>query len=340
MRRTLLSLSLLVGALTRPLAAVQFSQLSGTATQIYGVAVDRFNTIWYTSGGSIGHVGAGLVPIVTPGTLLKEIAIGPDGAKWVTEPSTDHIYKCYSGSCAVYTLPQASQPTGITVGPDGQVWFTEFGGNKIGRIKLDNTIEEFPLQTPNSQPNAITTGPDGNIYFTEFNGNKLGIAYNNAALIEERSLPTAGAFPEGLAADSRFVVFTETGVNAIGMYDPQTGTFFLDVPIPTPNTAPQQIVLGGDDAFWFTEYVGNKIGRFQIGTQPPITEYPIPAASSHPYGMAVGRDGAIWFAETATQKLARLQLSVAGDSNGDGHVDVADVFYVINFLFAGGPAPK
>jgi hypothetical protein len=27
------------------------------------------------------------------------------------------------------------------------------------------------------------------------------------------------------------------------------------------------------------------------------------------------------------------------DANGDGHVDIADVFYLINYLFAGGPAP-
>src|SRR5262245_3379783 len=30
----------------------------------------------------------------------------------------------------------------------------------------------------------------------------------------------------------------------------------------------------------------------------------------------------------------------SGDVNGDGFVDVADVFYLINFLFAGGPVPK
>jgi hypothetical protein len=29
-----------------------------------------------------------------------------------------------------------------------------------------------------------------------------------------------------------------------------------------------------------------------------------------------------------------------GDANGNGVVDVNDVFYVINFLFAGGPVPK
>jgi len=26
--------------------------------------------------------------------------------------------------------------------------------------------------------------------------------------------------------------------------------------------------------------------------------------------------------------------------NGDGKVDVADVFYLVNFLFAAGPTPK
>jgi hypothetical protein len=29
----------------------------------------------------------------------------------------------------------------------------------------------------------------------------------------------------------------------------------------------------------------------------------------------------------------------SADANGDGHVDIADVFYLINYLFAGGPPP-
>ena len=35
-----------------------------------------------------------------------------------------------------------------------------------------------------------------------------------------------------------------------------------------------------------------------------------------------------------------LAFVPGGDSNGDGVVTVADVFYLINFLFAGGPAPR
>src|SRR6185369_15017067 len=35
----------------------------------------------------------------------------------------------------------------------------------------------------------------------------------------------------------------------------------------------------------------------------------------------------------------RYQACASGDVNADGNVDVADVFYLINALFASGPAP-
>jgi hypothetical protein len=38
--------------------------------------------------------------------------------------------------------------------------------------------------------------------------------------------------------------------------------------------------------------------------------------------------------------LGAFEVEPIGDANGDGVVDVADVFYLVNFLFAGGPVPK
>jgi Carbohydrate binding domain len=37
--------------------------------------------------------------------------------------------------------------------------------------------------------------------------------------------------------------------------------------------------------------------------------------------------------------LVLRRIPIRGDANGDGTVDVADVFYLINYLFAGGPEP-
>ena len=41
----------------------------------------------------------------------------------------------------------------------------------------------------------------------------------------------------------------------------------------------------------------------------------------------------------ADVRLRRLCASLAGDADGNGAIDVGDVFYVINALFAGGPSP-
>jgi hypothetical protein len=38
--------------------------------------------------------------------------------------------------------------------------------------------------------------------------------------------------------------------------------------------------------------------------------------------------------------VGAVEVEPKGDANGDGMVDIADVFYVINFLFAGGPIPR
>jgi CSLREA domain-containing protein len=38
--------------------------------------------------------------------------------------------------------------------------------------------------------------------------------------------------------------------------------------------------------------------------------------------------------------LGAVEVEPKGDANGDGAVNVADVFYLVNFLFAGGPIPK
>ncbi len=38
--------------------------------------------------------------------------------------------------------------------------------------------------------------------------------------------------------------------------------------------------------------------------------------------------------------LGAFEVEPVGDANGDGLVDVTDVFYLINYLFAAGPVPK
>jgi hypothetical protein len=94
---------------------------------------------------------------------------------------------------------------------------------------------------------------------------------------------------------------------------------------------------GADGNVWFTENGGGKVAR--ITKNGAVTEYAVPDAGAVT-AMTAGPDGNIWFLDETRNRIYRLRLFIPGDVNDDGVVTVADVFYLINDLFAGGPAPE
>jgi virginiamycin B lyase len=78
--------------------------------------------------------------------------------------------------------------------------------------------------------------------------------------------------------------------------------------IPTPNSAPAGITVGGDGNLWFTEQLGNKIGR--ITTTGVIAEFPLPFANRQPFWITRGPDGALWFTEVIGS-IGRLAFAPA-----------------------------
>jgi len=112
--------------------------------------------------------------------------------------------------------------------------------------------------------------------------------------------------------------------------------------IPTAASLPWGIVRGPDmGAFYFTERSGNKIGRAHPIYAAPMDEYPVPTPNSDPVSITLAPDGTLHFAEYAAGKIGEVDITqYAGDVNGDFNVDVTDIFYLINYLFANGPAPK
>jgi virginiamycin B lyase len=74
--------------------------------------------------------------------------------------------------------------------------------------------------------------------------------------------------------------------------------------IPTPDSMPRAIALGGDGNIWFGEFAGGKVGR--ITPQGVITEFVIPTPNSGPRALAAGPDGNIWFSEFNASKIGRI----------------------------------
>lgn len=163
------------------------STLSETSTGMSWTATPRDiaagpnGDLFYTDPSGSGRIGrldpltatvtehsAGLTANNGPENIVK----GPDGAMWFTEragpgaigrldPANNSIVEFTTGITA------NGRPDGITLGPDGALWFTESAVNKIGRISVGGTVQEFSAGPTSSQPTDITTGADGNLWFTK-----------------------------------------------------------------------------------------------------------------------------------------------------------------------------
>ena len=153
-----------------------------------------------------------------------------------------------------------------------------------------------------SGPTTIALAADGTAWFTE--GGQPDRPHRPR---RDRPEGIPAAQPEQLAAHHRarvgrqHVVLGTTG-NRMGRIAPD-GTI-AEFPIPTPNSMPRAIALGGDGNIWFGEFAGGKIGR--ITPQGVITEFPIPTPDSGPRALAAGPDGNIWFSEFNASKIGRI----------------------------------
>jgi streptogramin lyase len=344
LRNALFGIAILFCGLGRPLLAVRIEEVPTGMSAPWGIGFSRTFTTYVVGGSKFAdNVVEEVDQVVWPdfGAIdLRELAVSPEGTVWIVEPSASRIWRVKQnpGGSTPFAIP--GTPFSIVLGPDGNMWFTEYSGNKIGRITPSGTIWESALiPTADSHPVGITLASDGNLWFVEQSGNKLG-KITPGGTITEYPLPTAGASPTGIASSAYGVLaITEPGVNKIAFASTTNPSPAYEVSIPTASSLPHGIAYGSDGAFWFVEYGTSKIGR-TAGFGDAITEFLIPTGASHPQQIVPGPNGDLWFTEQATGKMGHVVLHSSGDPNGDGKVDVNDVFYLINYLFAGGAPPK
>jgi virginiamycin B lyase len=338
---TRLITTLLAAALAWPAQAILITETPVDADYAT-ISVDPGGVVYVANGSGVSYFGeSSLGGFNVNGSSSLNLVVATRSDLWIGDSGSNQIFRIprIAGTVTPIPIPTPSAGlAGMCLGPDGSLWFTEFTGNRIGRIARNGTVTEFPLPTASSGPYGIAAGSDGAVWFTEYAGNRIG-RITTEGVISEVNVKTAGAHPTGIAVYSYFVMFTESSTNKIGQYNLGTSNMY-EATIPTAASTPWDIVHGPDGSFFFTERTANKIGRIYGTSLAFMSETPVPTAASEPTAIALAPDGSIWFTELAGKNIGHLVLSAPGDMNADGNVDVADVFFLINFLFAGGSAPK
>jgi len=114
--------------------------------------------------------GAPKGSITLPGdrALCNDIAIGPDGAAYVTDSFNPHVLRLAPGSDKFtiwatdprFTVAQGAGLDGIAFGSDGNVYVNLYNGNKLFRINVNKdgsagTVDELRTSRPLDRPDAL-----------------------------------------------------------------------------------------------------------------------------------------------------------------------------------------
>jgi virginiamycin B lyase len=293
------------------------------------------NGIGYrTEAGVVGQIALGA------GTAPLGIAAAADGTIWFTEYQASRIgrYNPHAliDSLTEFPLAAGRHPFGICAGPDGNMWFTESTGNLIGRITPTGVVTEFVVPTAGALPMDVALGADGHLWFTEYAAGRIG-RISTTGDVSEYFVPAgADSSPAGIVlGPDGDLWFAERGARKIGkLHRTRLGSVTItEFDLPEVAAVPSRIAAGPDGAHWFTTD-GGTVGR--ISTSGDVVAHHFVGNTT----VAIGRspDGGVWFSHPADHLLCRV--SVAGDANRDGVTDVLDVFYLINYLFAGGDPPR
>jgi virginiamycin B lyase len=96
----------------------------------------------------------------------------------------------------VRELPTAGAgPVGITATHDDAVWFTEILAEKLGRIPMDDAIQEVDLP---GKPHAVVADPDDGVWVSLWGSNQIARVSGDGSEVVTIDLPP-GSEPHGLA---------------------------------------------------------------------------------------------------------------------------------------------
>jgi streptogramin lyase len=339
-RRTLATLLLAAAPLlaARPLQAVKITgyAIPTASAQPRGITLGPDGRIWYAA-------YAGTVGAVTPEGVITEYPTGALG--WGITPmpgrlllfTDDHGKVGVSDTAGtVNEIPGFGEPRSALFAPDGRLWVADFGNGDLTRVHFLASSPTTDTINFGTGISGMALGPDGRVWLSL-------VAAHLAACPVGGGACTPYPLPNGHEAMSIVggtdgkLWFPEFGNGTVGRIDPVSGAVD-EFPIPGASSETiYGICVGPDGNLWVAEPFTGRIARITKTGQ--ITTFPVPWPST-PYYIAPGADGDLWFTDYFANKIGRVQVFVPGDSNGDGNVSVSDVFFLINYLFTGGPAPK
>jgi streptogramin lyase len=287
---------------------VQTSSLYGMGTSSTNIGIEAFD-----AGGNLivtdGYVNATGMPaaismyISASHSTCSSPVLQDDGgiagtSIKVTSPPQSGVFFNYGGAGIASPFSRAGYCSFLVS--------AKLGNSAIqrGSFVLDGPqLNEYPIGA-NAQPLTITVGPDGNIWFTDQTG-YTGTINTSTKAIAEYVTPGGGL---GIASYAGRLWISGSNLTQMST----SGTIVKSVAMTLTGQPSNQLTLGSDGNFWFTETETQRVAR--VTTAGVVTEFaaanlPHPQGSPYPVGMAKGSDGNMWFTGCIGQEIVRVATS-------------------------------
>ena len=184
-----------------------------TGSAPFGLTVGPDDALWYTATGSgvVGRLdGDGTVQEWPVAGMPSMITAGPDGALWFTLNRAGAIGRLdLAGRLSTREVPtRGSGPVGICATHDDCVWFTAITGERLGRIPVDDAIQELHMP---GKPHAVVADPAGGVWVSLWGADRIAHVSADGETVTI-DLP-AGSEPHGMAVagDGALWVALEAG---------------------------------------------------------------------------------------------------------------------------------
>ncbi len=244
-------------------------------------------------------------PMLEKDDIPAAIATGKDGSVWFTIDFSNAIGVFRNGK--IERIEKGSRnmdPIGIAVDGENNAWYVDAPALSIGRVGPNNEIKTFSLGTPVARLQRLTVAPDGAVWFAE--GSAFSVTRLKDNVLERYQLQSARGAPYGvaIAPDGKaWATLQQAGqIVRITPGDGKTDWFW----VPTPASAPTDIIVDAKGDVWFLEFRSNKLGRIR---DEKFSEFAIPSESriAGVVGLTDAPDGAIWFAMLRDHALGRFK---------------------------------
>lgn len=198
---------------------------------------------WFSYGYNVGRLTTDGVFTKFPTTQqdadVSQMTVGPDGAIWMTRSQSGVANMSridMTGLFTTFSLPNSSDPQGITSGSDGALWFAEYGSDTVGRMTVAGAVTHYALPSSNATPYDITAGSDGSLWVIEQSPNKLARLNTDGVVLAEYDAPYNSDMKIITNGSDAALWFTAAAANSIGRFNVPLASQLALVPKNGTNT--------------------------------------------------------------------------------------------------------